>query len=233
MVGNMSSKCGADDNREVKDKMAATTKTKTKATSKKGTRKSAKPTSKVVVLRPKARGQYRIVESDSQNIMPSSVDNRTEDEILSPSRRGRLLDICRNLVRNSSLMTTILGSLTTNVVSTCGGKVVLSLPSDNANKDLRRGFRAWTRNTDFHTGDCLNKFLKRALREYVIGGDVVVLFDDNLIEDSGKLLMFESEELVDVPPEEVEKRYGKGAWCSQGKVYSAHGRHIGTIVSKS
>ena len=231
MVGNMSSKCGADDNREVKDKMAAIT--KTKATSKKGTRKSAKPTSKVVVLRPKARGQYRIVESDSQNIMPSSVDNRTEDEILSPSRRGRLLDICRNLVRNSSLMTTILGSLTTNVVSTCGGKVVLSLPSDNANKDLRRGFRAWTRNTDFHTGDCLNKFLKRALREYVIGGDVVVLFDDNLIEDSGKLLMFESEELVDVPPEEVEKRYGKGAWCSQGKVYSAHGRHIGTIVSKS
>ena len=214
--------------------MAATTKTKRTSAKRTSTKKPAsKPASRLMVFKPKARGQYRIVESDSQNIMPSSIDNRTEDEILSPSRRGRLLDICRNLVRNSSLMTTILGSLTTNVVSTCGGKVVLSLPSEGANKDLRRGFKAWTRNTDFNTGDGLNKFLKRALREYVIGGDVVVLFDDNLIEDSGRLIMFESEELVDVAPGEVEKRYGKGAWCSQGKVYSAHGRHIGTIVSKS
>lgn len=86
---------------------------------------------------------------------------------------------------------------------------------------------------DFYTGDTFNHLLKRVLREYVIGGDVVLLFDDGLVEDSGKVLFFESNEIVDVAPEEVEKHYGKGAWSSQGKVYSAHGRHIGTIVSKS
>lgn len=86
---------------------------------------------------------------------------------------------------------------------------------------------------DFYTGDTLNHLLKRVLREYVIGGDCVLLFDDGLVEDSGKVLFFESNEIVDVNPVEVEKRYGKGAWCSQGKVYSKNGRHIGTIVSKS
>ena len=144
-----------------------------------------------------------------------------------------MLDLTRNLVRNSSLFNTILGQLSTSVVSTVGGKVVLSLPNEQTNKDLRRTFFSYTRNVDFYTGDTLNHLLKRVLREFVIGGDCVLLFDDGLVEDSGKVLFFESNEIVDVPPSEVEKHYGKGAWLSQGKVYSANGRHIGTIVSKS
>ena len=123
--------------------------------------------------------------------------------------------------------------MTTNVVSTCGGKVVLSIPNEQTNNALKDAFSKYTRNVDFYTGDTFNHLLKRVLREYVIGGDCVLIFDDGLIEDSGKVLVFESNEIVDVPPEEVEKHYGKGAWSSQGKVYSAHGRHIGTIVSKS
>lgn len=182
----------------------------------------------------KARGKYRIVDGPSQlMIEPSSADNRREDEVLDSNKRQKLLDLTRNLVRNSSLFNTILSQLQTNVVSTCGGKVVLSIPNEQANKDLKYAFFQYTRNVDFYTGDTFNHLLKRVLREYVIGGDCVLLFDDGLIEDSGKVLLFESNEIVDVTPEEVEKHYGKGAWSSQGKVYSAHGRHIGTIVSKS
>lgn len=165
--------------------------------------------------------------------MPSTPESRTEDEILNPNRRARLLDLTRNLVRNSSLFNTILGQMTTNVVSTVGGKVVLSIPNEQTNKDLRRNFFAYTRNVDFYTGDTLNHLLKRVLREYVIGGDCVLLFDDGLVEDSGKVLFFESNEIVDVPLNVVQEHYGQGAWISQGKVYSANGRHIGTVVSKS
>ena len=43
----------------------------------------------------------------------------------------------------------------------------------------------------------------------------------------------ESNEIVNVSDDEVQKHYGKGAWISQGKVYSTNGRHIGTVVSKS
>lgn len=123
--------------------------------------------------------------------------------------------------------------MTTNVVSTVGGKVVLSLPNESANKSLKNAFKSYTRNVDFFTCDTFNHLLKRVLREYVIGGDVVLLFDDGLVEDSGKVLVFESNEIVNVPDNVVEAKYGKGSWCSNGKVYSPNGRHIGTIVSKS
>lgn len=85
--------------------MEAKRKTSAKKSTKRTTAK--KGGTKVVVY--KARGQYRIVDSDSQNIMPSTTENRTEDQILNPSKRARLLDLTRNLVRNSSLFNTILG----------------------------------------------------------------------------------------------------------------------------
>lgn len=153
----------------------------------------------------RARGKYRVVDVPSQMMIePSSPEVRTEDQILDANKRARLLDLTRNLVRNSSLFNTILGQLTTNVVSTCGGKVVLSLPNEEANKSIRKTFYSYTRNVDFYTGDSLNHLLKRVLREYVIGGDCVLIFDDGLVEDSGKVLFFESNEIVDVPLNVVE-----------------------------
>lgn len=179
------------------------------------------------------RGQYKIVDGSSRMIEQSSAEYRSEDEILSPDRRARLLDLTRNLVRNSSLFNTILGQMTTNVVSTVGGKVVLSIPDKQLNDTLKSNFFNYTRNVDFYSGDNLNRLLKRILREYIIGGDCLLLFDDSIVEGSGKILFFESNEIVDVPIEEVRRRYGKNAVLSNGKVYSANGRHIGTIVSKS
>lgn len=182
----------------------------------------------------KARGKYRVVDGLSQTMIePSSAETRTEDEILNPSKRARLLDLTRNLVRNSSLFNTILSQLTTNAISTCGGKVVISTPNEDANDALKRAFYGYTRNVDFYTGDTLNHLLKRVLREYVIGGDCVLVFDDGLVEDSGKIMLFESNQIVNVAVTEVEKRYGKGSWISNGKVYSKNGRHIGTVVSRS
>ena len=160
------------------------------------------------VVRYKARGRYKIVDGNTQlMIEPSSAEVRSEDQILDANKRARLLDLTRNLVRNSSLFNTILGSLTTRVVSTCGGKVILSLPSEEANKSIRKAFYSYTRNVDFYTGESLNHLLKRVLREYVIGGDCVLLFDDGLVEDSGKVLFFESNEIVNVPPHVVEQHY--------------------------
>lgn len=180
-----------------------------------------------------ARGKYRVVDNSTGVADDATPDYQTEDEILTPYKRAVLLSMTRNLVRNSSLFNTILAQMSANVVSTCGGKIVLSLPNEQTNTDLKRLFFPYTRNTDFYTGDTFNHLLKRTLREYVIGGDCVLVFDDGLIEDSGKILLFESNEIVDVPQAEIEKRYGKGSWISHGKVYSQNGRHIGTVVSKS
>lgn len=119
------------------------------------------------------------------------------------------------------------------MVGTNAGKIILSYKNEYINDILKKNFFYYTRNVDFYTGDNLNRMLKRILREYIIGGDCVLVFDDGLVEDSGKILLFEANEIVNVAAEEVEKRYGKGSWCSNGKVYNRNGRHIGTIVSKS
>ena len=180
-----------------------------------------------------ARSQYNVVDGHSNIVESSTTENRIEDEVLDHSKRMRLLQLTRNLVRNSSLFNTLLTQLTTNVISTCGGKVILSIPNDDTNSKLLKSFKDYTRNVDFYTCDNFNHLLKRSLREIVIGGDCVLLFDDGLVEDSGKVLLFESSEMVDVPQSEIEKRYGKGSYVRQGKVYSKYGRNIGVVVSKS
>lgn len=80
------------------------TTTKTKAV------KQTKKAQPVKVIRYKARGKYRVVDGIGQTMIePSSPENRSEDEILDTTKRARLLDLTRNLVRNSSLFNTILG----------------------------------------------------------------------------------------------------------------------------
>ena len=87
------------------------------------------------------RGQYKIVDGFAERgIPPSSVETQTEDEILNSSRRGRLLNVTRNLMRNSSLFSTLMLQLESNVVGTQGGKVILNF-SDGAHADaLRKAF---------------------------------------------------------------------------------------------
>ena len=96
------------------------------------------------------RGQYKIVDGSQYMVQPSTIENRTEDEILDSTKRAKLLDLTRNLVRNSSLFNTILGQMTTNVVSTVGGKIVLNVPNEQTNDILKRHFFEYTRNVDFY-----------------------------------------------------------------------------------
>ena len=180
------------------------------------------------------RGQYKIVDGFTQaQIAPSSVETQTEDEILNSSRRGRLLNITRNLMRNSSLFSTLMLQLESNVVGTQGGKVILNFADAEHADAVRKSFAAWTRNADFFDGNDFNYLLKVFLKQEIIGGDLVVVFD-SIVEKSGKLIYFESDEIVnEMAADVIERRYGKGAKMSLGKVYSPNGRWIGTVVSKA
>ena len=180
------------------------------------------------------RGQYKIVDGFAERgIPPSSVETQGEDEILNSSRRGRLLNVTRNLMRNSSLFSTLMLQLESNVVGTNGGKVILNFADAEHALAVRKAFAAWTRNADFFDGNDFNYLLKIFLKQEIIGGDLVIVFD-SLVEKSGKLIYFESDEIVsEMDAAVIERRYGKGAKMSLGKVYSKNGRWIGTVVSKT
>lgn len=61
----------------------------------------------------------------------------------------------------------------------------------------------------------------------------MILFDDGLVEDSAKLLVYESDEIGNVPDDVLKRKYGDGAVQSLGKVYNSNSRWIGTVVSRA
>lgn len=101
-------------------------------------------------------------------------------------------------MRNSSTFATIMKQFDLNVCGTKAGKAIFSFQDDSLNKALKASFSKWTRCADFFDGFSFNSVLKLVLKQVLIGGDCVILFDDKLIENSGKLVIYESDEIGDV-----------------------------------
>ena len=98
---------------------------------------------------------------------------------------------------------------------------------------IKNAFAKWTRDADFFDGLSFNTILKLILKTYVLGGDMVLMFDDGLVEDSGKLLIYEPDEIGNTTDEAIEQHYGEYARQSLGRVYNGNGRFIGAVVSRS
>ena len=62
---------------------------------------------------------------------------------------------------------------------------------------------------------------------------MVLMFDDGLIEDSGKVIVYEPDEIGNTTEEALVRHYGKSARQSLGRIYNSNGRFIGAIVSRS
>lgn len=158
------------------------------------------------------------------------TEHRDEDEILNSYGRGAMIDLARNAARNSSTFNGILKQFDLNAVGTKGGKAIFDF--DNA-ESIKQQFSKWTRDADFFDGLSFNTVLKLILKTYILGGDMVLMFDDGLIEDSGKLVIYEPDEIGSTTPEALASHYGLYAKQSLGRVYNGNGRFIGAIVSRS
>lgn len=178
--------------------------------------------------------QYTVVSGgfDETQRRRAIIERQDESEILDGYRRGRLLDLVRNACRNSASWQTILKQYDFNAVGVSGGKVILNFPDAEFAKELRDRFADWTRQADFFDSLSWNYLLKLVLKEILVGGDTVILFDDH-ITDSGKLLVFESDEIGCIADNDLIATYGENAHQSQGKVYDGWGRWIGAIVSRN
>lgn len=141
-----------------------------------------------------------------------------------------MLDLARNAARNSSTFNGILKQFDLNAVGTKGGKAIFDFDNSEA---IKEQFSKWTRDADFFDGLSFNTVLKLILKTYILGGDMVLMFDDGLLEDSGKLVIYEPDEIGSTTPEALASHYGSYARQSLGRVYNGNGRFIGAIVSRS
>ena len=119
-----------------------------------------------------------------------------------------MLDLARNATRNSPTFNGMLKQFDLNVVGVSGGKAVFDFRDAGQAAKVREAFARWTRDIDFFDGLNLNTVLKIILKTYILGGDMVLVFDDGLIEDSGKLLIYEPDEIGNTTEEAVKARFG-------------------------
>lgn len=185
-------------------------------------------------IRALSGARYKVVTGTDEWQRDKGVaETKNEDEILDSRKRGKLLDLSRNAFRNNPTFVTILKQFDLNAIGTNGGKAIITFKNEDFGKKVLREFSNWTRNADFFDGLSLNTLLKLVLKTQLIGGDLILLFDDGLISDSGKILLYEPDEIGDTDEKEIEKRYGKGSKQSLGRVYNSYGQFIGAIVSRS
>lgn len=180
-----------------------------------------------------AAAGYDVVSSPDQALRKrATVEFGGEDSALPAWNRLKMLNLARQGARNGDSMRSLLRQMELNVVGTVGGKATFAFP-DAADKAaaMRRAFAAWARHAEFSDGLPLSKVLQLIVDTKFIGGDMVLLFDDGLIEDSGRLLAFEPDEIGDIPKDWLAEKV-PGAVQRQGRIYNGNGRFIGVTVSR-
>lgn len=175
--------------------------------------------------------RYKIVSgSDQWQRERGMTEQRDEDEILNIYGRGKMLDLARNATRNSSTWNGILKQLELNTIGTVGGKAILDF--DDSGR-VTEEFAKWARECGFFDSESLNQTLRLLLKTYVLGGDCVLMLDDGLIEDSGRLIIYEPDEIGPTTDAAIKDHFGPSARQSLGRVYNPNGRFVGCVVSRS
>lgn len=193
---------------------------------------------KANVLRPKvyARGGYKTVHGpDQRNRERISVEQGGEVESLPATERARLIALARNTVRNSEALEALLHQIEINAVGPECGKAVFSFPEkySAAEKQIKSAFSKWARSAEYFSDLDLQDTLRLILRTQLVGGDLVLVFDNGITREStGQVIAFEPDCLGNIPKAEFEKRF-PGCTQHQGVIKNANGKDVGAIVSWS
>lgn len=182
------------------------------------------------------RGKYNLVSGRDRDLRPQlAAETGGEETALTASERNRLLAFARDMARNSETFSAVLKQFDLNCVGTVGGKAFVDFPAEYRDSALalREAFAAWARNCDFFDGEDFQTVLRLALRTKILGGDVVLAFDDGLADDSGKIMAFEPDEVANIPADVFAESYPEGFTQTQGVIRDAFGRFVGVFVSRS
>lgn len=184
-----------------------------------------------------ANGGYKVVSGpDQRNRTQIVAETGDEYKQLTITDRNRIVAFARKLVRNSDQMESILHQFEVQVVGPVGGKAVFDLGGksleDPNEAKLTAAFADWASHCEFFDDVDLNTFLKLVLRTQIIGGDLVIVFDDDLVSDSGQLITFEPDCIGNIPDADFSRLF-PGYTQTQGVIKDPNSKTVGAIVSWS
>lgn len=167
----------------------------------------------------------------------ATVETKGEDKQLPAGKRLRLINLQRDMMRNSPMRGMQDQQLRVNIVGSVGGKLYASFPEAYkraANEVMHYFNQIWFPKAEFTYRKNFNWILKSILTSLDVGGDMILVFDDGILSGgtgTGRIRAFESDEIADVP--RLEDYFAKGFTQSQGFVYNKLGMFCGAFVSTS
>lgn len=181
------------------------------------------------------RGYEAVTFPFSAQRRPSYVERGGEDSQLTANQRNRIVNLHRDMMRNSPTRVSQDQQIRVNVVGSVGGKLYASFPAgyESAAAAVMDYFnKKWFRRAEFTFRKNFNWLLKTVLTAEDVNGNVVLVFDDGILtggNGTGRIRGFEGDEIGSVP--DLSKYWPKGYEQSNGFVYNKLGMFCGCFVS--
>jgi len=176
--------------------------------------------------RTKIFAKYDATETSTQRRQPVR-ETSNEDSIYDPRKRVLGVNIGRDLERNYAPAKGILNQFRQNVIGALGKIQVNVEGGDEAASWFNQ---IWAQDCDFreesHWSEVCQNVVAGVLRE----GDLVSVFDDGLVEDSGKLVHWESDQIVSLQDTILPAPY-KQMTQENGIIRDKWGRVVAYVVS--
>lgn len=183
------------------------------------------------------RGYEAVTSPFSSQRRASVIESKGEDSQLGSSDRHRIVNLHRDMMRNSPTRLAQDQQIRVNVVGSVGGKLYASFPEGyGAAADAVMNYfnRKWFPRAEFTFRKNFNWLLKTALTAQDVNGNLILVFDDGILtggNGTGRIRGFEGDEIADVP--RLEDYFPKGHRQSHGFVYNPSGMFAGAFVSTS
>ena len=181
------------------------------------------------VVRPEFEDQRR----------PAYIEHKGEDKQVTTAQRNKIINLNRDLMRNSPESVLQDQQVRVNVVGCVGGKLYAEFGEGGksaADAVMKFFNKKWCRHAEFTRGEDFNTLLKNVLTAVNVNGDMILVFDDGILtgkNGSGRIRGFEGDEIANVPRDEFEKRFPKTYTQVDGIVLNECGMICGAFVSTS
>ena len=182
------------------------------------------------------RGGYNPVWGPDQlNRRWTSAETGNALSSLPASERNRLIALARNVARNSVALEACIRQLEQNIVGPKGGQAVFSFPENRqaAGKTIHRAFANWAQTAEYYDDQSLNSLLKLCLRTLLLGGDLALVFDWGVVQDTGKIIAFDPDCIGNISEGEFKAAFGNRYTQHQGILKNRYGQTCGVICSMS
>ena len=182
--------------------------------------------------------KYDVVDprKDNGQRRKAEIEHHTEEKLLRPYDRLKLINLLRDAERNASLFRGMMLQLRLNAA----GDIKIQVNTNDAqfNEDAAFFFNSvFAKNCDFMGDLHLAEFCQNIVASRFREGDCLIVFDP-LREDSAKLLAFEADQFVNLEKSALAKMRDLYSWipadasCESGVILDRYGRPVGYAVSR-